>query len=85
MLYWCTMQRLMFESKCPTRANLLGNLMEKIVMNRRQFIQSGTALAMASVAMPALSLDGAEPFSDEIYAEAIASGEPFLLDFTATW
>ena len=73
------------DSRCPTRANLLGNLIEKIVMNRRRFIKSGTALALASVAMPARSMDGAEPFSDEIYAEAIASGEPFLLDFTATW
>ncbi len=54
-------------------------------MNRRQLLKSSIALAVVSQTGPLWALDGAEPFSDELFEEALASGEPFLLDFTATW
>lgn len=54
-------------------------------MNRRKLLKSGLFVALLSSSLPAFSLAGAEPFSDELFQEALASGEPFLLDFTATW
>ena len=54
-------------------------------MNRRKLLKSGVSMVFLSAALPAFSLDGAEPFSDQLFEQALASGEPFLLDFTATW
>ena len=55
-------------------------------LNRRKLLKTGL-VAMASLAAvkPVFSLQGAEDFSEELYAELLASGNPFLLDFTATW
>ena len=55
-------------------------------MNRRQLLKSSLVMSLGAATMPAIAaIEGAENFSQELYKEALASGEPFLLDFTATW
>lgn len=56
------------------------------MMNRRQLFKNSLVIALGTAAVPALAaIEGAEDFSEELFEEALASGEPFLLDFTATW
>lgn len=55
-------------------------------MNRRQLLRNGLGLlAFASVVPASANIKGAETYSRELYEEALASGETFLLDFSATW
>lgn len=54
-------------------------------MNRRTLLKGSFAMLAFSKTMPALSLEGAEAFSEELYQEVLASGKPFMLDFTASW
>ena len=55
-------------------------------MNRRHLLKTGVAAVVSlSTVKPVFSLEDAEEFSDELYEELLASGKPFLLDFTATW
>ena len=52
-------------------------------MKRRQML---CASALALIAPAALAAgDGKVEYSREIYEQALASGEPFLLDFFAPW
>lgn len=54
-------------------------------MNRRGFL-SISALALSSPAGIASAADVVrEEYSRELYEQALASGEPFLLDFYANW
>jgi len=57
-------------------------------MNRRQMLRYslGTvAVAAGLSSCTAQGADGRVDYSRELYDEALASGEPFLLDFSATW
>ncbi len=55
-------------------------------MNRRQLLRNSLGLlAMANTLPGYAAPDGAETYSRELYEEALASGEAFLLDFSATW
>lgn len=55
-------------------------------MNRRQLLRNGLGLLAMASAIPAVAtIEGAETYSRELYEEALASGETFLLDFSATW
>ncbi len=55
-------------------------------MNRRQLLRNGLGLLALASAVPAsATIEGAETFSQELFNEALASGEAFLLDFSATW
>ncbi len=57
-------------------------------MKRRQFL-ARTTLASATLMLAAspTRAEGSKPieFTPEAYHEAIESGEPFLLDFSAVW
>ena len=57
-------------------------------MKRRQFL-ARTTLASAALMLAAspTRAEGSKPedFTPEAYHEAIESGEPFLLDFSAVW
>jgi len=52
-------------------------------MKRRQFL----ALSALTLAAPAIRADGHghEDYTREAYQAALASGEPFMLDFYAPW
>lgn len=53
-------------------------------MKRRQFL----SLSALAITTPAISLAEEGYFVDytrELYEEALASGEPFLLDFYSPW
>ena len=52
-------------------------------MNRRTLLKCCAGLAV--VACNNSMATGAVNYSREIYEAALASGEPFLLDFTASW
>lgn len=55
-------------------------------MNRRQLLRNGLGLLAIAGTLPAFAAsDGAETYSRELYEEALASGDAFLLDFSATW
>lgn len=55
-------------------------------MNRRQLLRNGLGLLAMAGTVPVLAAaQGAEKYSRELYEEALASGEAFLLDFSATW
>lgn len=55
------------------------------MMNRRRFI-SASGAALAAAALPAMAApQGTVPYSRAVYTKALASGEPFLLDFYADW
>ena len=54
-------------------------------MKRRQFVSATVALpAMAALSSVAWAYDGTD-YSRELYESALASGEPFILDFSASW
>ena len=54
-------------------------------MNRRQMLSaSAVALLVAGNASLAAAV-AHEPYTREAYEKALASGEPFLLDFYASW
>ena len=53
-------------------------------MERRRFIALGAALA-ASPALLEAQAPGHVTFSNTVYEEALASGEPLLLNFYASW
>ena len=52
-------------------------------MKRRQFLAISAAAPFAGIALA----DGANyvEYTREAYEQAVASGEPFLLEFTSTW
>jgi len=55
------------------------------MMNRRRFI-SASAAALVAAAIPARAApEGMVPYSRAVYTQALASGEPFMLDFYADW
>lgn len=55
-------------------------------MNRRQLLRNSLGLLAIAGSAPALAAaEGAETYSRELYTEALASGDAFLLDFSATW
>lgn len=55
-------------------------------MNRRKLLKNGLGLLALASAVPATAaIEGAETYSRELYDEVLASGDAFLLDFTATW
>ena len=55
------------------------------MMNRRRFM-TASAAALAATALPAMAApEGAVAYSREVYAKALKSGEPFMLDFYADW
>lgn len=55
------------------------------MMNRRRFM-TATAAALAATAVPGMAApQGMVPYSREVYTKALASGEPFMLDFYADW
>ena len=52
-------------------------------MKRRQFLALSTLVFVAS---PVLATSGSTvDFTPEVYQKALESGEPFMLDFSATW
>ena len=54
-------------------------------MKRRQFVCASAAVpALLAVGGSALAYDGVA-YTRERYEAALASGEPFILDFTASW
>lgn len=55
-------------------------------MKRRQVLRT-PVLALAVAAAPSVLAGGGDKvdFSRAVYDEAIASGEPFMLDFYASW
>lgn len=59
-------------------------------MNRRQILKGGlaltcTGLAALTVLQPVHAADDPVPYTPEIYKAALESGEPFMLDFYASW
>lgn len=53
--------------------------------NRRCFI-SASAAALLAAGLPAIAApEGLVPYSRDVYTKALASGEPFMLDFYADW
>ncbi len=53
-------------------------------LKRRQLL--ATPLLAIAATLPAVSAEGEFiEYSRELYEEALASGEPFMLDFYATW
>ena len=54
-------------------------------MNRRQLLRNGLGMVALATSLPGFSAQDAEAYSRDLYEEALASGEPFLLDFTAPW
>jgi len=53
-------------------------------MKRRQFLALST-LAFVTTNLLADGDSNHVEFTQEAYQQALASGEPFLLDFSATW
>jgi len=55
------------------------------MIDRRRFL-SASAAALAMSAIPALAApENMVPYSRAVYTKALASGEPFMLDFYADW
>ena len=55
-------------------------------MNRRQLLRNGLGLLAFASAIPASAhIKGGETYTRELYEEALASGDAFLLDFAASW
>ncbi len=57
-------------------------------MKRRQFLALSTlALSASTLATNVSWAEGSQhvDFTQEAYAKALESGEPFMLDFTASW
>ncbi len=54
-------------------------------MNRRYILKGALAAAALTVINPAKAADEALTYTPELYQELLASGEPFMLDFFATW
>lgn len=54
-------------------------------MNRRRLLKGFTGLAGLAYLQPAMSADGLIDYTPEIFEQAIAAGEPFMLDFYASW
>jgi len=55
-------------------------------MNRRTMLKSCVAgLAVVVCKAPLAAEEGWVDYTRETYEAALASGEPFLLDFAATW
>ena len=57
---------------------------EPILMNRRHVLCAAGALLVAP-ALRAADEPSHVPFSQDAYEQALASGEPFVLDFYASW
>lgn len=53
-------------------------------MNRRHVLSAAVALLVAP-ALRAADEPSHVPFSQDAYEQALASGEPLLLDFYASW
>lgn len=55
------------------------------MINRRRFM-TASAAALAATVFPARAApQGTVAYSRKVYAKALASGEPFMLDFYADW
>ena len=54
-------------------------------MNRRTMLKSCVAGLAIVAGKASLAAEGWTDYSRETYEAALASGEPFLLDFAATW
>ena len=55
-------------------------------MNRRIFLAVSAFTAAAAVVPPAgAASERGIPYSREAYEQALASGEPFLMDFYTEW
>ena len=56
-------------------------------MNRRQLLCAAPSAALLALACPPVSASDLEPvtYSREAYEQALANGEPLLLDFYAWW
>lgn len=54
-------------------------------MKRRQLLQGMAALATLPVLQPAIAGGGFVDYTPELYAEALASKEPFLLGILSDW
>lgn len=57
---------------------------EAILMNRRQVL-SATVTLLVAPAVRAADEPVHVPFTQEAYEQALANGEPLLLDFYASW
>lgn len=57
---------------------------EHFLMNRRQVLSAAVTLLVAP-AVHAADEPVHVPFSQDAYEQALASGEPLLLDFYASW
>jgi thiol:disulfide interchange protein len=53
-------------------------------MNRRRFVIASVA-ALTATGLPAATAAEHVPYSRNLYTQALASGEPFMLDFYADW
>ena len=60
------------------------NHREHFLMNRRQVLSAAMTLLVAP-ALRAADEPSHVPFSQDAYEQALASGEPFVLDFYASW
>jgi len=58
-------------------------------MNRRQWLKAGIGIATVAAAPKLIAgtkaTTGAIEYTPELYSELIASGDAFLLDFSASW
>jgi len=54
-------------------------------MNRRNILKSALALTAISVLNPVKAADEPLTYTPELYEQLLSSGEPFMLDFFATW
>jgi len=54
-------------------------------MNRRQMLRNSVGLIALAGCSRAFPGDTSVAYTRELYDEALASGEAFMLDFSATW
>ncbi len=54
-------------------------------MNRRQVLKYAAGLAAVSALQSTSAADGFIEFTPEVYAQALESGEPFMLGFLSDW
>ena len=58
---------------------------ERNQMMKRRSLLAVSVAALAATALPAIAGGGHVEYSRATYDAAIASGEPFMLDFYASW
>ena len=54
-------------------------------MKRRELLAGSIGLLALTKLQPSLAADPMVEFTPELYEEALASGEPFMLGFLSTW